>query len=107
MKVAIMMHHTPSGFKDKACMAHSNINCNDSNEGGLGLVTQVKLFRHWIQGRGCDAHVVEGTQQNVIESDAKDINQEFSVASKAFDEGPWPKMTTYVTISYCASYLSL
>ena len=39
MKVAIMMYHTPSGFKDKACMAHNNTNCNDSNEGGLGLVS--------------------------------------------------------------------
>ena len=46
-------------------------------------------------------------KENVIEEDAEDINWEVVVASKAIDEGPWPKMTTYVTIPYCTCYLSL
>ena len=47
-------------------------------------------------------------KKNVIDQvDAKDINWEVIVASKAIDEGPWPKMTTYVTIPYHTSYLSV
>ncbi|XP_071709750.1 benzaldehyde dehydrogenase, mitochondrial-like [Rutidosis leptorrhynchoides] len=32
---------------------------------------------------------------NVAEGDAEDINRAVSAARKAFDEGPWPKMTAY------------
>lgn len=35
---------------------------------------------------------------DVAEGDAEDINRAVSAARKAFDEGPWPKMTAYVTI---------
>lgn len=35
----------------------------------------------------------------VAEGDAEDINRAVSAARKAFDEGPWPKMTAYVGIS--------
>ena len=43
---------------------------------------------------------------NVAEGDAEDINRAVTAARKAFDEGPWPKMTAYVYIPYCASYFS-
>lgn len=36
---------------------------------------------------------------NVAEGDAEDINRAVSAARKAFDEGPWPKMSAYVGIS--------
>lgn len=32
----------------------------------------------------------------VAEGDVEDINHAVSAARKAFDEGPWPKMTAYV-----------
>lgn len=35
----------------------------------------------------------------VAEGDVEDINRAVSAARKAFDEGPWPKMTAYVGIS--------
>lgn len=34
---------------------------------------------------------------HISEGDAEDINRAVSAARKAFDEGPWPKMTAYVT----------
>ena len=36
---------------------------------------------------------------HVAEGDVEDINRAVSAARKAFDEGPWPKMTAYVGIS--------
>lgn len=33
---------------------------------------------------------------NVAEGDAEDIDRAVAAARKAFDEGPWPKMTAYV-----------
>lgn len=33
---------------------------------------------------------------NVAEGDAEDINRAVSAARKAFDEGPWPRMSPYV-----------
>lgn len=33
---------------------------------------------------------------HVAEGDAEDINRAVAAARKAFDEGPWPKMTAYV-----------
>lgn len=35
---------------------------------------------------------------NVAEGDAEDIDRAVAAARKAFDEGPWPKMTPYVRI---------
>ncbi|KAI3980184.1 hypothetical protein MKX01_033325, partial [Papaver californicum] len=32
---------------------------------------------------------------HVAEGDAEDINRAVAAARKAFDEGPWPKMTAY------------
>lgn len=40
---------------------------------------------------------------HVAEGDAEDINRAVAVARKAFDEGPWPKMTAYVTFSVTAA----
>lgn len=37
---------------------------------------------------------------HVAEGDVEDINRAVAAARKAFDEGPWPKMTAYVTISF-------
>lgn len=37
---------------------------------------------------------------HVAEGDAEDVNRAVAAARKAFDEGPWPKMTAYVTILY-------
>ena len=36
----------------------------------------------------------------VAEGDAEDVNRAVSAARKAFDEGPWPKMTAYVTSAF-------
>lgn len=33
---------------------------------------------------------------HVAEGDAEDVNRAVAAARKAFDEGPWPKMTPYV-----------
>lgn len=33
---------------------------------------------------------------NVAEGDREDVNRAVHAARKAFDEGPWPKMTAYV-----------
>ena len=33
---------------------------------------------------------------HVAEGDTEDVNRAVSAARKAFDEGPWPKMTPYV-----------
>lgn len=45
-------------------------------------------------------HTVDPRTGNVIadvaEGDAEDVNRAVSAARKAFDEGPWPKMTAYV-----------
>lgn len=38
----------------------------------------------------------------VAEGDLEDINRAVAAARKAFNEGPWPKMTAYVT--YCFSF---
>lgn len=35
---------------------------------------------------------------HVAEGDIEDVNRAVYAARKAFDEGPWPKMTAYVTI---------
>lgn len=35
---------------------------------------------------------------HVSEGDAEDINRAVIAARKAFDEGPWPKMSPYVNI---------
>ena len=40
---------------------------------------------------------------NVAEGDAEDVNRAVAAARKAFDEGPWPRMTAYV--SYLVIYL--
>lgn len=37
---------------------------------------------------------------HVAEGDAEDINRAVSAARKAFDEGPWPRMSAYVILSY-------
>ena len=34
---------------------------------------------------------------HVAEGDVEDINRAVASARNAFDEGPWPKMTAYVT----------
>ena len=34
----------------------------------------------------------------VAEGDTEDVNRAVLAARKAFDEGPWPKMTPYVKI---------
>lgn len=34
---------------------------------------------------------------HVAEGDAEDVNRAVAAARKAFDEGPWPKLTAYVT----------
>ena len=37
---------------------------------------------------------------NIAEGDAEDVNRAVAAARKAFDEGPWPRMTAYVTIPF-------
>lgn len=36
---------------------------------------------------------------HVAEGDSEDVNRAVAAARKAFDEGPWPKMTAYVIIT--------
>lgn len=36
---------------------------------------------------------------HVAEGDEEDVNRAVSAARKAFDEGPWPRMTGYVILS--------
>ena len=43
----------------------------------------------------------------VAEGDAEDINRAVAAARKAFDEGPWPKMTAYVISLFLALKLIL
>lgn len=40
------------------------------------------------------------TIANVAEADVEDVNRAVRAARKAFDEGPWPRMTAYV-IHHC------
>ena len=42
---------------------------------------------------------------HVAEGDAEDVNRAVSAARKAFDEGPWPKMTAYVTTHFTCSMI--
>lgn len=46
---------------------------------------------------------------HVAEGDAEDINRAVLAARKAFDEGPWPRMSAYVIIrnSYFLKFFSL
>ncbi|KAL9246495.1 hypothetical protein vseg_020022 [Gypsophila vaccaria] len=65
-------------------------------------VNHTKLL---INGQFVDAasgktfHTIDPRTGNVIadvaEGDAEDVNRAVSAARKAFDEGPWPKMTAY------------
>lgn len=44
---------------------------------------------------------------NVAEGDAEDIDRAVCAARKAFDEGPWPRMTAYVNLCHllcCVAY---
>lgn len=34
---------------------------------------------------------------HVAEGDSEDVDRAVAAARKAFDQGPWPKMTAYVT----------
>lgn len=34
---------------------------------------------------------------HVAEGDSEDVDRAVAAARRAFDEGPWPKMTAYVT----------
>jgi hypothetical protein len=42
---------------------------------------------------------------HVSEGDTEDVNRAVSAARKAFDEGPWPKMTPYVKLCISFSFL--
>lgn len=44
---------------------------------------------------------------HVAEGDVEDVNRAVSAARKAFDEGPWPKMTAYVRTLFIMSFPSL
>ncbi|KAI3797343.1 hypothetical protein L1987_32599 [Smallanthus sonchifolius] len=37
---------------------------------------------------------------NVAEGDTEDVNRAMSASRKAFDEGPWPRMTAYVSLFF-------
>lgn len=43
---------------------------------------------------------------HVAEGDAEDINRAVSAARKAFDEGPWPKMSPYVYLLFHSIIIS-
>lgn len=42
---------------------------------------------------------------HVAEGEAEDVNRAVSAARKAFDEGPWPRMTAYVIILHSSCFL--
>lgn len=66
---------------------------------------QAIYTQHLINGQFVDAASgktfptydprTEGVIAHVAEGDAEDINRAVAAARKAFDEGPWPKMTPY------------
>lgn len=66
---------------------------------------EVNYTKLLINGQFVDAasgktfHTVDPRTGNVIadvaEGDSEDVNRAVSAARKAFDEGPWPKMTAY------------
>lgn len=39
----------------------------------------------------------------VAEGDAEDVNRAVAAARRAFDEGPWPRMTAYVSCNCVAT----
>lgn len=43
---------------------------------------------------------------HVAEGNSEDVNRAVAAARKAFDEGPWPKMTAYVFHHYLFFFLS-
>ncbi|KAG5049826.1 hypothetical protein JHK85_010929 [Glycine max] len=73
------------------------------------IIPQVPITytKHLINGQFVDADAASGKTfptydprtgeviARVAEGDAEDINRAVSAARKAFDEGPWPKMTAY------------
>lgn len=42
----------------------------------------------------------------VAEGDAEDIDRAVAAARRAFDEGPWPRMTAYVRVCSRPVYLN-
>lgn len=42
---------------------------------------------------------------HVAEAETEDVNRAVSAARKAFDEGPWPKMTPYVSTPFFQSFV--
>ncbi|KAK9675554.1 hypothetical protein RND81_11G014800 [Saponaria officinalis] len=77
-------------------------------------VNHTKLL---INGQFVDAasgktfHTVDPRTGNVIadvaEGDAEDVNRAVSAARKAFDEGPWPKMTAYERLKILLKFADL
>ena len=54
------------------------------------------LFDPGKKFKTCDPRTADVITE-VAEGDAEDINRAVKAARKAFDEGPWPKMSAYVT----------
>lgn len=42
---------------------------------------------------------------HVAEAEAEDVNRAVAAARKAFDVGPWPKMTAYVSTPLCYGFV--
>lgn len=62
-------------------------------------------FLFSVSGKTFPAHDPRSGEviAHVAEGDAEDINRAVSAARKAFDEGPWPKMSPYVITFYVIS----
>ncbi|KAJ7945888.1 putative Aldehyde dehydrogenase [Quillaja saponaria] len=85
-----------------------NINRFSSATAAEELITpavQISYTQHLINGQFVDAASGKSFPTydprtgeviaHIAEGDAEDINRAVSAARKAFDEGPWPKMTAY------------
>ncbi|BAT76109.1 Aldehyde dehydrogenase family 2 member [Vigna angularis] len=85
-----------------------NINRFSTSAAVEDLITPqvpIRYTQHLINGRFVDAASGKTFPAydprtgeviaNVAEGDAEDINRAVSAARKAFDEGPWPKMSAY------------
>ncbi|KAI9087623.1 hypothetical protein K1719_030493 [Acacia pycnantha] len=92
----------------RTCGRWSNLSRFSTAAAAEELITpqvQISYTQHLINGKFVDAASGKTFPAydprtgeviaHVAEGDAEDINRAVSAARKAFDEGPWPKMTAY------------
>lgn len=87
MAILLMLHQVILSFSPLLCL--KEIKETKKKKKQNCILASGKTFPTYDPRSGeVIAHVAEG--------DAEDIDRAVSAARKAFDEGPWPKMTAYV-----------